>query len=45
MTKRKTSVMIEENIWDSVKIHCIKQKKEIGIFLEELLTKELKIKK
>ncbi len=43
MVKQKTSIMIEEELWQEVKIYCIKNKKEISEFLEGLIKKELKI--
>ena len=42
MAKKKTSVMIDEALCDEVKLRCIKEKKEIGEYLEEVLRKELK---
>ena len=45
MVKKKTSLVIEEDLWQDVKIHCIKQKKDISEWLEELIRKELNRKK
>ena len=44
MVKKKTSLVIEEDLWQEVKIYCIKQKKDISEWLTELIKKELKKK-
>lgn len=44
MTKQKTSIVIEEELWQNVKIHCIKEKIDISDWLEKLIEKELKKK-
>jgi predicted DNA-binding ribbon-helix-helix protein len=44
MSKKKTSIMVEEALWDEIKIKAIREKKEIGQLLEEILKKELKTK-
>ena len=44
MVKKKTSLVIEEDLWQEVKIHCIKQKKDISDWLEKIIRKELKKK-
>ena len=44
MVKKKTSLMIEESLWQDVKINCIKQKIDISDWLEDLIKKELKKK-
>lgn len=41
MAKKKTSLVIEESLWQDVKIHCIKQKIEISEYLEQLIKKDL----
>jgi hypothetical protein len=41
MVKKKTSLVIEESLWQDVKIHCIKQKVEISEYLEQLIKKDL----
>ncbi len=41
MAKKKTSLVIEESLWQDVKIHCIKEKKDISEWLEELIKREL----
>ncbi|MDO8517582.1 MAG: hypothetical protein Q7S33_05655 [Nanoarchaeota archaeon] len=41
MAKKKTSLVIEESLWQDVKIHCIKQKKEISEYLEDLIKRDL----
>ena len=45
MAKKKTSVMIDEDVWQDVKIYCIKQKIDISDWLEEVIKKELNKKK
>lgn len=45
MVKKKTSLVIEEDLWQDVKIHCIKEKKDISDWLEEIIKKELNRKK
>ena len=40
--KKKTSVMIEESLWDEVRIKAIREKKDIGEYLEEILKRDLK---
>jgi len=42
MAKKKTSLVIDEDLWQDVKIHCIKEKKDISDWLEELIRGELK---
>ena len=42
--KKKTSLNIDEKIWEEVKIHCIRLKKDISNYLEELIRKDLKLK-
>ena len=42
MVRQKTSLIIDENLWRDVKIHCIKEKKDISDWLEEIIKKELK---
>ncbi|MEK6874695.1 MAG: hypothetical protein AABX52_03020 [Nanoarchaeota archaeon] len=44
MVKKKTSLVIDEDLWQDVKIYCIKQKKDISEWLSELIRKELKKK-
>ncbi|MEM3074968.1 MAG: hypothetical protein QW727_03445 [Candidatus Pacearchaeota archaeon] len=44
MVKKKTSLVIDEDLWQEVKIYCIKQKKDISEWLSELIKKELKKK-
>jgi len=44
MVKKKTSLVIDENLWQDVKIHCIKEKRDISAWLEEIIKKELKKK-
>jgi len=44
MVKKKTSLVIDENLWQDVKIHCIKEKRDISEWLSELIKKELKKK-
>ena len=44
MAKKKTSLVIDEDLWQDVKIHCIKNKVDIQDWLEELIRKELRKK-
>lgn len=39
--KKKTSINIEENVWTDFRKLCLDEKKEAGIYLEELIKKEL----
>ena len=42
MVKKKTSLVIDEDLWQDVKIHCIREKRDISEWMEELIRKELK---
>lgn len=42
--KKKTSLNIDEKLWEEVKIYCIRIKKDISDYLEELIIKDLKLK-
>jgi len=44
MAKKKTSLVIDEDLWQDVKINCIKEKRDISVWLEEIIRKELKKK-
>lgn len=44
MVKKKTSLVIEEDLWQDVKINCIKNKIDISDWLEKVIKKELKKK-
>jgi len=44
MAKKKTSLVIDEDLWQEVKIHCIRQKMDVSDWLSELIKKELKKK-
>jgi hypothetical protein len=44
MAKKKTSLMIDENLWQDVKIYCIKQKIDISDWLEKIIKDNLKKK-
>lgn len=44
MVKKKTSLVIDDGLWQDVKIHCIKQKVEISEFLEKTIKEKLKKK-
>ena len=39
--KKKTSVMVDDQLWKDVKIHCIGINKDISDYLEEVLKKDL----
>ena len=41
MTRKTTSLKIEEEVWKKVKIHCIEIGKDISDYLETLLKREL----
>lgn len=45
MTRKTTSLKIEENVWKDVKIHCIQIDKDISDYLEQLIKSDLKKKK
>jgi len=40
--RKTTSLKIDEDLWKEVKIHCIKENKEISEYLEELINSNLK---
>ena len=42
MVKKKTSLVIDDNLWQEVKINCIKNKIDISDWLEKIIKKELK---
>lgn len=44
MVKKKTSLVIEEDLWQDVKIHCIKQNIDISDWLEKIIKDNLKKK-
>ena len=44
MAKKKTSLVIDDNLWQEVKINCIKNKIDISDWLEKIIKKELKKK-
>ena len=44
MVKKKTSLVIDEDLWQDVKIHCIKEKVDISDWIEGLIKRELKKK-
>jgi len=39
--KKKTSINIEEDVWTEFRKLCLDEKKEAGVYLEELISKEL----
>jgi len=39
--KKKTSINIEEDVWTDFRKLCLDEKKEAGLYLEELINKEL----
>ena len=45
MTRKTTSLKIDEDLWKKVKIKCITQGIEISEHIEELIKKSLKEKK
>ena len=44
MVKKKTSLVIDDGLWQEVKINCIKNKIDISDWLEKIIRKELKKK-
>lgn len=44
MERKTTSIKIDPKVWEEVKIHCIRQKTDISVYLEDLLKKDLKRK-
>jgi hypothetical protein len=44
MEKKTTSIKINPELWQEVKIYCIKQKIDISDWLEKIINKELKKK-
>ena len=44
MVKKKTSLVIDDKLWQDVKINCIKKKIDISDWLEKIIKKELKKK-
>lgn len=44
MVKKKTSLVIDDELWQDVKINCIKNKIDISDWLEQIIKKELKKK-
>ena len=44
MVKKKTSLVIDDDLWQDVKINCIKNKIDISDWLEKIIKKELKKK-
>jgi len=42
MTRKTTSLKIEEGVWKDVKIHCIQIDKDISDYLEQLIKTDLK---
>ena len=42
MAKKKTSLVIDENLWQNVKIHCIKEKIDISDWLDKIIREKLK---
>ena len=42
MEKKTTSIKINPELWQEVKIYCIKQKIDISDWLEKIINKELK---
>jgi len=44
MERKTTSIKIDPKIWEDVKIHCIKEHKDISVWLEEIIKENLKKK-
>lgn len=45
MVRKTTSLKIDEELWKLVKIHCIQEGIDISDFIEELVKKNIKVKK
>lgn len=45
MERKTTSIKINPELWQEVKIHCIKEKKDISEWLEEIIKENLKYNK
>lgn len=44
MVKKKTSLVIDDKLWQDVKINCIKNKIDISDWLEKIIRENLKKK-
>ncbi len=44
MAKKKTSLVIDEDVWQEVKIYCIKNKIDISDWVEKIIRENLKKK-
>jgi len=42
MTKQKTSIVIEEELWLKLKLFCVKSKIDISDYLEKIIDRSLK---
>jgi hypothetical protein len=42
MVRKTTSLKIDEELWKEVKIHCIRNSRDIAEYLEALIKKDLK---
>jgi len=42
MERKTTSIKIDPNLWEDVKIFCIKQKTDISTWLEKIIKEKLK---
>jgi len=42
MAKKKTSLVVDEDLWQNVKIHCIKEKIDISDWLDKVIREKLK---
>lgn len=43
MTRKTTSLKIDEELWKKVKIHCIQKEIDISEYIENLVKKDLKL--
>ena len=41
MVKKKTSIIVDNELWIRVKLHCVACNKRVSDFVEELLRKEI----
>lgn len=43
MSKKKTSVNIDSDVWKKARMHCIQKEIDISDYLEMLIKKDLKL--
>ena len=40
--RKKTSIVIDEKLWNNFRVYCVKQKVDSSVKMEELIRKELR---